>query len=123
MVHRSRSTPRPGSRPPPWYVLEVCSSPCRVRLSSVASCPVGKELKGANLDKGGTVKRNGMRTIAIVMPLVGSLGGSALSAQDKYTLKVPGGLAFAEFRGYEGWQLVSISQDGPAIAAILANSV
>ena len=43
--------------------------------------------------------------------------------QDKYTLKVPGGLAFSEFRGYEAWQVVSISQDGPLVAAILANPV
>jgi hypothetical protein len=28
-------------------------------------------------------------------------------------LKVPGGLAFSEFRGYRGWHLVSISRDGP----------
>src|SRR5215471_19092313 len=51
------------------------------------------------------------------------LGGRAFSAQDKYTLKVPNGLAFSEFRGYETWQIVSISQDGPAMAAILANPV
>jgi hypothetical protein len=51
------------------------------------------------------------------------LGSMALAAQDKYTLKVPGGLAFSEFRGYEGWQVVSVSQDGPLIAAILANPV
>ena len=69
------------------------------------------------------MKSKDMRTIAIVTALVGAVGASALSAQDKYTVKVPGGLAFAEFRGYEGWQLVSISQDGPAIAAILANQV
>ena len=42
---------------------------------------------------------------------------------EKYTVKVPGGLAFSEFKGYEGWQLVSISQDGGLIAAILANPV
>ena len=36
-------------------------------------------------------------------------------------MKVPNGLAFSEFRGYEAWQLVSISQDGRKIAAILAN--
>jgi Cytochrome P460 len=41
----------------------------------------------------------------------------------KYALKVPNGLAFSEFKGYEGWHLVSISQDGPLIAAILANPV
>ena len=64
-----------------------------------------------------------MRTIAIVTALVSALGGSALSAQNKYTLRVPGGLAFSEFRGYEGWQVVSVSQDGPLIAAILANPV
>jgi hypothetical protein len=49
------------------------------------------------------------------------LGGWATPAHDKYTLKVPNGLAFSEFRGYESWQVVSISQDGPHIAAILAN--
>ncbi|MFL5493054.1 MAG: cytochrome P460 family protein [Gemmatimonadales bacterium] len=64
-----------------------------------------------------------MRTIAIVTALVSALGASAMSAQDKYTLKVPGGLAFSEFRGYEAWQVVSISQDGPLVAAILGNPV
>ena len=66
-------------------------------------------------------KRKRARTIAIVTVLVSALGSSAMSAQEKYTLKVPGGLAFSEFRGYEGWHLVSISQDGPLVAAILAN--
>jgi len=72
------------------------------------------------------MKSNRMLTIAIVTALVSALGGSAVSAQvvqDKYTLKVPGGLAFSEFRGYEAWQVVSVSQDGPLFAAILANPV
>src|SRR5205823_9533643 len=64
-----------------------------------------------------------MRTIASVTVLASALGGSGLSAQDKYALKVPGGLAFSEFRGYEAWQVVSISQDGPLMAVILANPV
>ena len=51
------------------------------------------------------------------------LAGRSFSAQDKYILKVPNGLAFSEFRGYESWQVVSISQDGPVIAAIFANPV
>ena len=38
-------------------------------------------------------------------------------------MKVPNGLAFSEFRGYEAWQVVSISQDGPLMAATLANPV
>ena len=69
------------------------------------------------------MKRKKMLTIPIIMGLLAFLGSWAISAQDKYTVKVPGGLAFSEFRGYEAWQVVSISQDGPLMAAILANPV
>ena len=64
-----------------------------------------------------------MRTIAIVTALASALGSSAMSAQakDKYTLKVPGGLAFSEFKGYEAWQVISLSQSGDIFAAILGN--
>ncbi len=62
-------------------------------------------------------------TIAIVTALVSAFGSTAMSAQDKYTVKVPGGLAFSEFKGYENWQVVSISEDGGLLAAILANPV
>jgi hypothetical protein len=47
----------------------------------------------------------------------------AQTAQDKYTLKVPGGLAFAEFKGYEGWQAINISAKDKAVALILGNPV
>ena len=52
-----------------------------------------------------------------------ALGGMALAQQDKYTLKVPGGLAFSEFRGYEGWQVVATSNSPnlKLVAVILAN--
>jgi len=50
-------------------------------------------------------------------------GGVAFAQQDKYTLKVPGGLAFSEFGGYEGWQTVAISQSGNLLAVILGNPV
>jgi len=43
------------------------------------------------------------------------------AAQDKYTVKVPGGVAFSEFRGYEGWEVVGVSHSDAAIAVILAN--
>jgi hypothetical protein len=49
------------------------------------------------------------------------LSSLALAQQDKYTLTVPGGLAFSEFKGYEAWQVVSISHDGDLLAVILAN--
>jgi len=57
----------------------------------------------------------------------GALGllatGGALSAQDRYTVKVPNGLAFAEFRGYLGWQPIAISHNGDKLALILGNRV
>ena len=68
----------------------------------------------------------GKRMPAIAMTITGVLavvGGWAISAQDKYTLKVPNGLAFSEFRGYEKWQAVSVSQSGDLIEVILANPV
>ena len=46
---------------------------------------------------------------------------SAMSAQDKYSLAVPGGIAFSEVKGYEGWQAVSVSQNGGKFAVILGN--
>lgn len=62
-----------------------------------------------------------MKRIASLLTLTGAvafavLGGKVLTAQDagdaKYAVKVPGGLAFSEFKGYEAWQTVSISVDG-----------
>ena len=72
--------------------------------------------------KGSVMNSQRMRTIAIVTVVISALGASAMSAQDKYTVKVPGGLAFSEFRGYESWQTISVSQNGELIAAILAQS-
>jgi hypothetical protein len=65
------------------------------------------------------MKPNSLLTI----PMIAGLLVFLVSAQDKYTLKVPSGLAFSEFKGYESWQLVSISQNGPHVAAILANLI
>src|ERR1700722_12147254 len=69
------------------------------------------------------MKGKRMLTIPIITGLLALVGGWAIAAQDKYTLKVPGGLAFSEFRGYETWQLISISQDGSLVAAVLGNPV
>ncbi len=55
------------------------------------------------------------------MALLAALGGIALAAQDKYALQVSGGLAFSEFRGYDEWQTVAISQNGSMIETILGN--
>lgn len=44
-----------------------------------------------------------------------------VAAQDKYSVKVPGGLALSEFRGYETWQTISVSRHEKVVAVILGN--
>src|SRR3954447_24098672 len=55
------------------------------------------------------------------MLLLGILVGIVAAGQDRYALKVPGGLGFSEFRGYEGWEAIGISRSEKAIAIILGN--
>ena len=67
------------------------------------------------------MNRRSMLTIGIATVWLAVFGVLAISAQDKYTVKVPGGLAFSEFRGYEGWQAISLSRNGGVVAMILGN--
>jgi len=62
------------------------------------------------------MKDKKMLTIAIIVGVLAIVAGRAISAQDKYTVKVPGGLAFSEFRGYESWQAISISRSEKVVA-------
>ena len=67
------------------------------------------------------MKRNRIPFTVTVVALLAAAAGIALAAQDKYTLQVPGGLAFSEFRGYEDWQIVAVSHNGGRLATILGN--
>jgi hypothetical protein len=69
------------------------------------------------------MKKTQITTIAVIAVALAVLGGIALAQQDKYTVRVPGGLAFSDFRGYEGWQVVAISQNDKLVAVIVANPV
>jgi len=46
----------------------------------------------------------------------------ALAAQDRYTLKL-GKLSFGDFKGYENWKDVAVSQTETQLKVILANDV
>lgn len=59
--------------------------------------------------------------IAIVALSLAALGGIAFAAQDRSSLKVPNGLAFEEFKGYENWQYVAVSQTETSLKVIAAN--
>ncbi len=55
----------------------------------------------------------------IALAVVGSV--TLAAQQDKYSLRVPNGLAFADFRGYENWEVVSIAQTDEVLKVIVAN--
>jgi hypothetical protein len=64
--------------------------------------------------------KSALINVGITAALVVLATGAAISAQDKYTVKVPGGLAFSEFTGYERWQVISMSHGG-LLAVIVGN--
>src|SRR2546421_2772099 len=76
------------------------------------------------------MRSKGLAAVVVVVAslvVLGVVGGRVVTAQDtgqgKYTVQVPGGLAFSEFRRYEAWQTVSISHNEKVMAVILANPV
>ena len=69
------------------------------------------------------MKSETMLRIATATLALAVLGGAAHSAQDKYSLKVPGGLAFSEFRGYEDWAAVAVHHTDDLIKVVVANPV
>jgi len=81
----------------------------RLTMSAISSSPARRSLVVASA------------AACIVGSMV--LGSKAVSAQDKYTVQVPDGLAFSEFRGFEDWPTVAVSQSGDLIEVILANPV
>ena len=67
------------------------------------------------------MKRIPTWALALAAVTLAVLGGRAISAQDKYAVQVPDGLAFAEFKGYETWQLIAVSKTDDLLVAILGN--
>jgi Cytochrome P460 len=67
-------------------------------------------------------------TAMIAAGALAVIGGWAISAQnnqDKYSVKVPGGIGFSDFKGYEEWQPVgpSLTDASNVIRLMVANRV
>src|SRR5436190_22520958 len=95
-----------------WYDAAAGPSSCRVRFKRPYHAPSVKQSGHQARQRGTGDAQQTHANDCLGNGTAQCVGATALSAQDKYTVKVPGGLAFSEFRGYEGWHLVSISQDG-----------
>jgi hypothetical protein len=59
-----------------------------------------------------------MRRLYIKSMVIGAsvliLSSALAQSQDRYTLKSANGIAFSEFRGYDAWQMISVSQPDDA---------
>ena len=64
------------------------------------------------------MKRKSKLSIAAVLA---ALCGTAVSAQEKYALKSPDGIAFSDFKGYEDWAVVSSARTDEVLKVIVAN--
>jgi len=64
-------------------------------------------------------------TAVAVAAVLAVLGGAVIYAQehtqDKYLLKTPSGVAFADFKGYEDWSVVSSARTDEVLKVIVAN--
>src|SRR5437899_3364333 len=67
------------------------------------------------------MKRKSKLKIAIATAVFAVLGGMAVYAQDKYSLKSPSGIAFSDFEGYEDWAVVSSARTDEVLKVIVAN--
>jgi cytochrome P460 len=65
--------------------------------------------------------------LAMAAMTVAAIGGAAVYAadltasQDKYTLVSPGGVAFADFKGYEDWSVISSARTDKELKVIVGN--
>ena len=90
---------------------------CKIHRLGVAHAMVtGKPNEGD-----ATMKKSTLISLGISVSIAVLAAGAAISAQDKYTLQVPNGLAFSEFRGYEDWPVIAISENEGLIAVIVGN--
>ena len=68
------------------------------------------------------MKGKTIRVTLFVGVFVFVLVALALAAQDRYTLKL-GKLAFSDFRGYENWRDVAVSQTETLLKVVVANDL
>src|SRR3979409_2461413 len=59
--------------------------------------------------------------IVISAVVLAVLGGTAVYAQDKYSLKSPSGIAFSDFKGYEDWSVISSARTDKELKVIVGN--
>lgn len=69
------------------------------------------------------MKRKSRLSIARAVAVLSVLGVATVYSQEKYSLKSPDGVAFADFKGYEDWAVVSSARTNEVLKVIVANPI
>jgi hypothetical protein len=73
------------------------------------------------INKGSAVKRKNKVSIFIAAMSFSAIGIAVVHAQEKYSLLSPSGIAFADFKGYEDWSVVSSARTDDVLKVIVGN--
>jgi Cytochrome P460 len=91
-------------------------------MSELGKGSVAKEQQEQKIEKRNAAERiAGFTIVATAVAVFAALIAAAVYAQDKYSLKSPGGIAFSDFRGYENWSVVSSARTDEVLKVIVAN--
>jgi hypothetical protein len=91
-------------------------------MSELVTKSVAQEQQEQEIETRTAVERiAGFTIVAIAVAVLAILVGAAVHAQDKYSLKSPGGIAFSDFKGYEDWAVVSSARTDEVLKVIVAN--
>jgi hypothetical protein len=67
------------------------------------------------------MQRTNILKVAGAVAVLAVLMSATVYAQEKYALVSPGGIAFADFKGYEDWSVVSTARTDEVLKVIVAN--
>jgi hypothetical protein len=81
----------------------------------------GPVIREMSVERGVAMRCKSKLAIAAAAAVLAVLGGTAVYAQEKYSLKSPSGIAFSDFRGYEDWAVVSSARTDEVLKVIVAN--
>ncbi len=91
-------------------------------MSELVTKTVAQNQQKQNTETRTVVNRiAGSAIVAAAMITLAVLVVTAVYAQEKYSLKLPGGIAFSDFRGYEDWAVVSSARTDQILKVIVGN--
>jgi hypothetical protein len=90
-------------------------------MSELVTKSVAQEQQERSVERHTAVKGITGFTIVATAVAVFAILATVVYAQNKYSLKSPGGIAFSDFRGYEDWAVVSSARTDEVLKVIVAN--